>query len=248
MNPPHDLPGTGAGTARFVTTHWSLVARATSLTASTEAALVDLCNTYWRPLYIFVRRRGFTPQEAEDLTQAFFAYFLAAGHLSRADPQRGRLRSYLVGCLENFLRNEWRRSRAQKRGNGQVCIALDGPIGEELLSAAGSESESPDVAYDRQWARSLLDRVFQRLRDEWLKEKGEALFEELQAHLWGDPTQRSYADLAARFGMTQVHMRVTVHRLRQRYRELLREAVAQTVANPEEVDDELRYLMQVMGQ
>jgi RNA polymerase sigma factor (sigma-70 family) len=224
-----------------------VVVAAAGPSPAAEGALRQLCEKYWFPLYGFVRRRGQTPAEAEDSVQSFLAHFLAEQHLAKADRTRGRFRSYLVMCFENFLHNQWRKATAAKRGGGEEVVTLDTHDAESRYAIEDHSTEPPDLAYNRQWARSLLDQVFAQLRSEWSQGDRPDLFEELQAHLWGDPTSLPYQTLADRFGMTRVNLRVTLHRLRQRYRELLRDAVAQTIADPSEVDDELRFLMQVVS-
>jgi RNA polymerase sigma-70 factor (ECF subfamily) len=232
----------------FATTHWSVViAAGDSQSPRSEAALTELCQTYWYPLYVFLRRKGLDPHEAQDLTQSFFADLLARNGVARADRARGRFRSFLVASLENFLRNEWRNRSAQKRGGGQTPIPLDTVDAERRLSAEPPGGETPAAAYDREWARALLDKAIRDLHREWEQDGKGALSQEFQAHLWGDATSVPYSELCRRFDMTPVNLRVTFHRFRQRYRELLRRAVADTVANEAEIEEELRFLVQVVS-
>lgn len=215
--------------------------------ADASAALSQLCQLYWYPLYVFVRRKGFNSEDAQDLTQGFFEDFLARDQVSRADPARGRFRSFLVGSLENFLHNQWRRRSAEKRGGGRIPLSLDAERAEARFAAEPLDTRAPDVAYAVQWARTLLEHATQALAAEWVGNRREGLFPELLAHLWSDPDAIPYPELAARFGLTPVNLRVTFHRYRQRYRELLRDAVAATVADPGEVEDELRFLMEIVS-
>ncbi len=245
---PEDWNPQVEATGTFATTHWSVVVRAADAPdARSDAALTELCRTYWYPLYVFLRRKGISPHEAQDLTQAFFADFLAHNRVSRADRALGRFRSFLVASLDNFLHNEWRRRSAQKRGGGQIPIPLDTVDAEERFSAEPAGTDPPADAYDREWARSLLQKVIRDLQQECEREGRGLLGHEFQAHLWGDATSVPYAELCSRFDMTPVNLRVTFHRFRQRYRELLRQTIAETVADESEVDDELRFLMQVVS-
>lgn len=232
----------------FATTHWSVVLAAGDPTgAEAGTALARLCQVYWFPLYVFIRRKGIDPAGAEDLTQGFFADFLARNRVAQADPARGRFRSFLVGSLENFLHNQWRHQSAQKRGGGQMPLSLDLQRAEARFASEARDTEAPDVAYARQWARTLLAETLGQLEAEWVREGRGELFRQLQAHLWGDPTSLPYAELCRRFDLTAVNLRVIFHRLRQRYREVLRRAVANTVPDPAEIDDELRFLMRVVS-
>ncbi|MCB1127050.1 MAG: sigma-70 family RNA polymerase sigma factor [Verrucomicrobiae bacterium] len=232
----------------FATTHWSVVLKAGDSTVEEcHKALAHLCERYWYPLYVFVRRKGVDAAEAQDLTQAFFEDFLSRNLVTRADPMRGRFRSFLLSSLENFLFNQWRRRTAQKRGGGRVLLSLDAERAEARFTAEPLDADAPDVAYARQWARTMLQQTAETLEAEWVRDGRQDLFHELQAHLWGDPNLLPLSELCLRFDMTAVNLRVTFHRLRQRYRELLRQAVADTVADPAEVDDELRHLMRAVS-
>ena len=243
---PNDQVESGAGA--FATTHWSVVVAAGDATSErSHAALAELCQAYWYPLYVFLRRKGVGPDEAKDLTQSFLADLLARKQIARADRTLGRFRSFLAASLENFLHNEWRRRSAQKRGGGQVPVPLDTVNAEARFAAEPADADNPSLAYDRQWARALLDQAIRALQQEWEQDGRGALFQEFQAHLWGDATSVPYAELCARFDLTPVNLRVTFHRFRQRYRELLRQAVADTVASEAEIEDELRFLMQVVS-
>lgn len=246
MSPDSDHPRNAAHA--FATTHWSVVVAAGDTTSErSRAALTELCQTYWYPLYVFVRCKGITAHDAQDLTQSFLADFLSRNQVSRADRNLGRFRSFLVSSLENFLHNEWRRRSAKKRGGGQVLIPLETLLAGERFLEEPSDLETPAAAYDRQWARTLLDKAVRDLEAEWEREGRGKLFHEFQAHLWDDATSVPYAELSARFDLTPVNLRVTFHRCRQRYRELLRRAVADTVTSEAEIEDELRYLIQVVS-
>lgn len=232
----------------FATTHWSVViAAGDSTLEASHAALSHLCQRYWYPLYYFVRRKGLAAEEAQDLTQSFFADFLARNQLAKADSTRGRFRSFIVASLENFLHNQWRRHSALKRGGGSLPLSLDAERAEARFAAEPLDTEAPDVAYTRQWARTLLQQTGATLEAEWRRDGRLELFQALQQHLWGDPDSVPYAELCRRHDLTPVNLRVTFHRLRQRYRELLRQAVMETVADPAEVDDELRFLMRAVS-
>lgn len=216
-----------------------------------QDALEKLCRTYWYPLYAYVRRRGYSPPDAEDLTQEFFAWLLERKWLGKADPQRGRFRSFLLTSISNFLANEWDKARTQKRGGGRV-ISLERDEAEnrytwQPLSYSVPESSfTPEQSFEWRWALTLLDQVMGRLSAEFEQEGKKELFEALKPCLLGESTGQPYAALAAKLGMTEGSVKVTVHRLRQRYRQLLREEIASTVAAPDEVEEELRYLFSVL--
>lgn len=232
----------------FATTHWSVVVAAGDSTRGDgRAALEKLCQMYWYPLFVFIQRKGIRPDEAQDLTQAFFEDFLERNQVTRADRTRGRFRSFLVRSLENFLHNEWRHRTATKRGGGHHFISLDALQAETEVVHDTVATETPEEAYARQWGLTLLEQTHRALEAEWADAGRSELFRELMAHLWSDLASVPYPELSARFDLTPVNLRVTFHRFRQRYRELLREAVAATVAEPEEIDDELRFLMRSVG-
>ena len=224
----------------FATTHWSVVLSAgRNDTTRARDALAGLCQTYWPALHAYVRRRGFSPQDAEDLTQEFFARLLEHNWIARADAQKGRFRSFLLTALNRFLAGEWDKSRARKRGGGQAPVSLDS-------EAAASEAPA-DLAYDRHWALALLERTMARLRGEFARAGKAREFGHLKAFLTSDRKEISYAEAAAATGLSEGAARVAVHRLRKRYRELFREEIARTVAEPGEVDDELRHLIAVLA-
>jgi len=233
--------------SRFATTHWSVV-MAAGQGHSTQAAnaLEQLCRTYWYPLYAFVRRQGHEAHDAEDLTQEFFARFLAKEYFGRADPALGRFRSFLLACLKNFLAEQQRQARRLKRGGGQTTISWDSQTAEERYRREPADPVTPEQVYDRRWALTLLDTVLARLAQEQSDAGKEQIFTQLKDHLWGEARETGYAEMAERLGMTEGAVKVTVHRLRRRLRDLLREEVAQTVASGEDVDEELRHLIGVI--
>lgn len=232
----------------FESTHWSLVLQAGHLSSPDgQQALATLCLRYWYPLYAYVRRRGHPVQEAEDLTQEFFARLLERGTIAAADPQRGRFRTFLLACLRNFLANEAERSRTRKRGGGTVPISLDFSAGKLRYGLEPTEHLSPERLFEMQWATTLLDYVMTRLRDEYVAGgKGEQ-FTKLQGFLAGGPTDSSYETVARELAMSPGAVTVAAHRLRRRFAELLREEIAHTVSDPEEVEDEIRSLFHVFG-
>jgi len=233
----------------FHTTHWTevLAAGAEESPAANEA-LARLCQTYWLPIYAFIRKRGHGPHQAQDLTQEFFAGFLEKRRVGQAARERGRFRSFLMTSVENFLRNAHDRSLAQKRGGGKPLIPLDKEDAEALYLGAHSEEADPAAAFEQRWASTLLQTVLGRHRDEFVTCGRGDLFDALQAHIWGDADSIPYPLLAERFAMTVANVKTTAHRLRARYRGLLREEIARTVSHPGEIDDEIRHLMRVVSQ
>ena len=232
----------------FVTTRWSVVLTAGhSDTAHALVALEKLCRTYWYPLYAYVRRRGQSPEDAKDLTQEFFARLLERNWVGRADQQKGRFRSFLLSALNHFLADEWDKARAQKRGGGQTPVPLQFDTAETRYGHEPVDNVTPEHTYERRWALTLLDEVLQRLRSEYEQEGRAEFFTALHPCLVGDRTAQPYAELAVKLGVSEGTVKSAVHRLRQRYRELLRDEIAQTVAGPGEVDEELRHLFAVLG-
>jgi len=246
-----DVPGTtGIGAPSrpaFVTTHWSVV-----LTAahgdSTQArdALANLCKTYWHPLYTYVRRRGYSPEDAEDLTQGFFAQLLEHNAVATVNQENGRFRSFLLACLNHFLSDEWDKARAQKRGGGKV-VSFDTQTAESWLEQVPSATLTPEQAFELRWAITLLEQVYRRLEEEHRQEGKAELFDVLRATLAGPGSSTPYAELGQRLGMNEGAVKVAVHRLRQRYRAMLRQAIAETVATDAEVEEELRYLLRIVA-
>jgi RNA polymerase sigma-70 factor (ECF subfamily) len=233
-----------SGPRDFATTQWSLVLAAKPDEASrsrARRALQKLCTAYWYPLYAFVRYRGYSSDEAQDLTQAFFAQIIETHGLATADPERGRFRSYLLGAMKHFLANEWHRGQTQKRGGGVIVLDLDALEPEARYALEPACTTDPDAGFDREWAQQTIARAMEKLRAESdARGKGE-LFEGLKGSLTGEESARS--ETAARLGMTEGAVKVAVHRLRQRYRELLRAEIAETVTNPSDVDAEMRHLV-----
>lgn len=239
---------TGKRHATFVTTHWSVVLTARrSDTTRAQAALARLCQTYWYPLYAYVRRRGYGPHDAQDLTQEFFARLLAQNWLAQADRERGRFRTFLLAALSHFLANEWDKARAQKRGGAIQLVPLQLDSAEARYGEEPADPATPEQCFERRWALALLDEVLNRLRQEQVAAGAGELFDTLKPCLAGSRQAQPYAALAGKLGMTEGAVKVAVHRLRQRYRQLLREEIAHTVATPGEVDEEMHYLFAVLA-
>jgi len=240
----HDPPG-----ARdFATTHWSLVAASQSDDASAtraRRALEALCRAYWYPLYAFVRFRGFSADDAQDLTQAFFARIVETRGLSSADPQRGRFRSYLLGALKHFLANEGQKARTLKRGGGARFVGWDDLDAEARYAGTATRANDPELLFDREWAQTITQGALESLRCEMARAGKSVQFQALQGTLAGEEVP-SRAELAERLEMTEGAVKVAIHRLRQRYRALLRSAVAETVSTEADLEDEMRYLVTVL--
>lgn len=228
----------------FATTQWSVVLAARgSPSPAAQVALDRLCSVYWYAIYAYVRSKQFSPHEAEDLTQEYFGRLLASDALRIVSERRGRFRAFLLASLNHFLANEWDRLRAQKRGGGRTLLSLDAVSAEDRLRFEPVTDLSPDRLYDRRWALALLDRVLERLRAE-MAAAGKAMqFDALRGFLSDVRGTLSYGEAAARAELSEATTRQAVHRLRVRYRDLLREEVAQTVAAPHEAEDELRQLL-----
>jgi len=237
------------GPRTFATTHWSVILLACDTNSKDASeALERLCRSYWYPIYAHVRRQGKGPEDAQDLTQEFFARLLEKQYLKLADPQRGRFRTFLLTSLGRFVTTEWVKSRALKRGAGQTMSLLMTQDGEERYRHEPADDSSPDKIYERRWAVTLLENVVAQLRTEYASLRKEELFEGLKASIWGEAPEDGYRSLAGQLNMSENALRVAAHRMRERYRTLLREAVAQTVAAPEDVEDELRHLVSVLRQ
>jgi RNA polymerase sigma factor (sigma-70 family) len=231
----------------FVTTHWSVVLTAArSDTTRARAALEYLCQTYWYPLYAYVRWRGHSPEDAQDLTQSFFARLLKRNAVAGVAPEKGRFRSFLLASMNHFLSDEWDKARAQKRGAGKV-ISLDLQSAETRLGEIPVENFTPEKAFEHRWAITLLEQVYQRLGEEYRTQGKTVLFDTLRTTLAGASDAAPYAELARQLDMTEGAVKVAVHRLRQRYRALLRDTIADTVSGPDEVEDELRYLFRTLA-
>jgi RNA polymerase sigma factor (sigma-70 family) len=227
----------------FTTTHWSVVLEAKGPTPVAQAALERLCRTYWRPIYGFVRRQGVDPEEAKDVTQGFFALILERKDFQSVRQEKGRLRSFLLASVKHFMANERRDAATIKRGGGRTPIPLDWIGSDDSTEFDRSDMLSADLLYDRRWALTVLDRVFARLREESRGSANAPLLERLNTLLSDEPDRPSQAEIAREFGMTENAVKQAFHRLRQRYRQLLREEVAHTVATPAEIEEELRDLI-----
>jgi RNA polymerase sigma-70 factor (ECF subfamily) len=237
-----------SGPREFATTHWSLVVAAKPDEASesrARKALAELCRTYWYPLYAFVRYRGYSSDDAQDLTQAFFARIIETGGFASADPARGRFRSYLLGAMKHFLANEWHRGQAQKRGGRVQFIEWDALDPEARLAGASEQSDNPEHLFDREWARETIAAALRALRGEMVKAGKAEQFDVLKGGLTGDD-ELPRDEIAARLDMSEGAVKVAVHRLRRRFRELLRAGIAETVSNEADLDDEMRYLVAVL--
>jgi RNA polymerase sigma-70 factor (ECF subfamily) len=227
----------------FATTHWSLVlAAGKSASADAEGALAALCQTYWYPLYAYVRRQGHQPDDAQDLTQEFFARLLEKQYLQNADPERGRFRCFLLTMFKRFLSRGRDRAKARKRGGGRKLLSLDFEAGEKRYHREPSHVTTPERIYEQHWALTLLDQVFDRLRVEFDQAGKQREFTCLRVFLTGEAGTPSHKEAAAELGMTEDAVKVAVHRLRRRYRDLVRQEIAQTVAGPQDVDEELQHL------
>jgi RNA polymerase sigma-70 factor (ECF subfamily) len=232
-----------AAHAQFTTTHWSMVLAAGATVApAAQEALERLCRAYWYPLYAFVRRVGNSSADAQDLTQGFFAYLLEHHLVARADPQAGRFRSFLLGSLKHFLAHEHERATALKRGGGQPVFSLDQFDPEERYALEPSDPATPESIFDQRWALQQIENALSRLRADYASSERGALFDLLKDYVWGDKNAFTLAEIAARLDLTEEAIKKSVQRLRQRFRDCLRAEVAQTVATPDQIDDELRHL------
>ena len=228
--------------ARFATTRWSVVAAAGSTSPAAREALAALCQAYWYPLYAFLRRQGTPADDAQDLVQSFFAELLEKGKLGAADRERGKFRSFLLASLKHFQANQWRRAAAQKRGGGATPVSLDLESGERRFALEPAHELTAERIFQRQWAMTLLEQTLAALRTEFAAAGKAELFERLKEYPGGDGAGVPYLELATELGMTEGALKVAMHRFRGRWREALREQIAQTVAGPEEIEEELREL------
>ncbi len=234
-----------AGRSEFPTTRWTLVvAAADPQRKDARSALVSLCEGYWYPLYAYVRRRGYPADQAQDLTQEFFIRVLEGRYLDCADPEKGRFRAFILTSLKFFLADEADRNRAQKRGGGNV-LSLEISSGEERYQREPAHNQTPERIFERRWALSVLDRVMERLRSEFVHHGRPEHFERLKVFLLGQ-SDAPYAALAREMNTSEGALKVAIHRLRKRYRELFRQEIADTVADPAEVESELRFLAAVL--
>jgi RNA polymerase sigma factor (sigma-70 family) len=230
----------------FATTHWSVVLAAQGESTTADEALEKLCRAYWRPLYGFARRRGYGLDESQDLTQGFFALLLERKDFDAVRREKGRLRSYLLVSFKHFIANERQHAVALKRGEGQALIPLEELRTGERGYLEPAHTVSADRIFERRWALTLLEQVLARLKAEYVAADREVLFERLRELLVDEPDKFSQAEIAAELGVTENAVKQAFHRLRQRYRLLLREEVAHTVAAPGDVEDELRHLIAVL--
>jgi len=244
--PPSDSPSS-APPQWFVTTHWSVVLAAGNDSTKATAALEKLCKNYWYPLYAFVRRLGHSAHDAEDRVQSFFAVCLEKNYLAAAEQGKGRFRSFLLMALKRFLANEWDKARAQKRGGAHTVVSLDSLTAEQRYAQEPSDNLSADKLFDRRWALTLLDQVVTRLHDEQAAAGKLEQFEQLKECITSSGRGTAYAELASRLNTSEGAIKVAVHRLRQRYRELLEAEIANTVASPADVEDERRQLLAALG-
>lgn len=237
----------GAGQHVFATTHWSVVQEAgQAASPHASAAMERLCGSYWYPLYAYVRRKGYAPDEAQDLTQEFFARLLARNYLNVADRNKGRFRSFLLGSMEHFLAREWKRAHAQKRAGGRVPLALEELEAEQRYALDAAHHLTPARIFDRRWATTVLEQAAARLGEEYGAAGKAGLFQALRSLLTGMAESAPYAELAASLNMREGAVKVAVHRLRQRYGELIRAEILQTVSTPQEAEEELLYLLSVL--
>lgn len=249
MNSSSTFEGSaGSGKAAFVTTHWSVVLAAShDDDRMTEAALARLCETYWYPLYAYARRRGYSAEDAQDLTPDFFARLLRRHWLADADQSKGRFRTFLLTAMERFLANAWDKARALKRGGGRPSVPLQLDTAETRYGVEPADKHTPEQVFEYRWALTLLDEVVRQLGTEFQRRGQAELFNALKPCLVGDGSAQPYAQLASTLGMEEGAIKVAVHRLRQRYRELLRAEIANTVTAPIEVETEMRHLFQVLA-
>jgi RNA polymerase sigma-70 factor (ECF subfamily) len=241
---PSNREGPPAQRPIFATTHWSVVLAA-SATDSAQAlgALERLCSIYWYPIYAFVRRQGHNPADAQDLTQQFFTNLLEKEHLKRLHHRAGKFRSFLLKLLQHFLSNEWQKVRAQKRGAGCAPISFDALEAEQRYRLEPIDTASPERAFERHWARALIQRTLARLREEYAAGGKSELFERLKDYQPGEHGALSYSELGAQLGLSEAAVKVAMHRLRRRHRDLLQEEIAQTVTSRAEQEEEVRYLL-----
>jgi len=250
MDTVNPEPGTSSVrvTRQFTTTHWSVVMAASHQDNSESmAALEILCRTYWYPLYAYIRRRGYEPADAQDLTQELFARLLSRHYLRAVDHRKGKFRSFLLAALEHFLCNEWRRSNTQKRGGHFAFVSLENESAEHQYLQATIANHSPEQVFDQQWAITLLERAVAKLQKQFVEAGKGPLFEHLKIFLTGEKPSISYAELAGKLNLTEAALKMAVSRMRQAYGEVLRAEIANTVSEPEQVDEELRALFAALN-
>jgi RNA polymerase sigma-70 factor (ECF subfamily) len=248
MAAPESTPPTDPSGRVFATTHWSVVLAAkTGSSPTSDEAMEKLCRAYWPPLYAYIRREGHGATEAQDLTQEFFARLLAKDYLQHLRHQEGKFRSFLLTFLKHFLSDQRDKAGAQKRGGGKTFVSLDETSAEERFLAAPLNGLSPDQIFERRWAQTVMERALNRLREEYAAGGKAVLFDELKDIQPGVHGESSYAEIGARLGLAEGTIASAVHRLRKRHREIVREEIAQTVARPEEIDEEIRNLLAVLS-
>jgi len=249
LNMPEVRPELEAGGPRiFATTHWSVVLAAGDGQSEPARNAMDvLCRAYWYPIYVYVRRKGHGPDEAQDLTQEFFAQLIAKEHVRLADRNKGKFRTFLLAMLDFFLAREWKRGHRQKRGGQYSFISLDDRTPEERYRLEPTDNDTAEKKFEREWALAVLKQGMNTLERECEASGKGSLFREVKGLLSGEDDRAAYAEIAERLGMAEGAVRVAVHRLRQRYRELVRGEIAQTVSTPEEFDEELRHLLKVLS-
>ena len=248
MSPERITPPSSAPRDFFATTHWTVVLNAGRREEPQAArALEELCRIYWYPLYAYLRRQGNSKEDAEDLTQGFFAKFLQRNYLDHVSAQKGRFRAFLLASLKHYQANEWDRANRLKRGGGVLPLSLDWHDADSRYQIEPAHHLSPDKLYDRAWAMLLLERVISRLQEESVMDDKAKLFERLKPFLMLGKGAIPYAEAAVELGMSDAAVRVAVHRLRRRYRELLRAEIAQTLSQPEQVEEEMKALFEAFG-
>jgi RNA polymerase sigma-70 factor (ECF subfamily) len=235
------------GTSRFNETHWTMVLAAGQKDSRAKAALEELCRIYWYPLYSFVRRQGHGKNDAEDLTQEFFARLLARDDLATVDREKGKFRSFLLASMKHFLANEWDRTQAQKRGGGKRILSINLEDSELKYAMEPTHVITPDKLYDRRWAMTVLEQVMAKLRNEMRAEGKTDQFEQMKEFLAGNKGDVRYAEVAENLGLSEAAVKTAVHRLRKRYRHLLIAEIADTVETQQDVEQELRHLLAALA-
>lgn len=240
--------GPPMGDARFASTRWSIVVAAAGTDSEASAhALARLCETYWGPLYAFARRSGHQPDMAQDLTQGFFARLLEKRDIGQATPERGRFRSFLLGAFKHYIANAHKRDVALKRGGGAVTLPLEFEHAEEFYTREPAETRTPETLYERRWVLTLIDKVLLDLRDNYEQSGKGEIFEQLKPFLTEESSEAGYRELSQRLGLSETMLRSAVHRMRRRYRDLLRQAVADTLTDPVDIEDEIRFLFSALS-
>jgi RNA polymerase sigma factor (sigma-70 family) len=248
MSKTNDISLTPTGTSRFTTTHWSVVlAAGDSASPQHRKALETLCQTYWYPLYAYLRRRGYDKHQAEDYIQGFFIQMLDKRRLSGVSPKPSKFRSFLLTALNNFVSDEHDHARAIKRGGTQKTLSLNIETAESHYTLEPIDELSPERLFGRAWALTVLEKTMDRLEAELVNTNKKELFDTLKVYVCGEPTTETYCDVASQLNMTENAVKVAVHRLRRRYREFLRNEIAQTVLTEEQVDEEISYLFTIVA-